>query len=230
MSAEEVCNPKGGSREESIRAARRNAEERGSYDIEIFRFLTQQLFVSRVDVDVVERTLDVLAAVAPPARLHGAIRTVLAHDDARVRSKAAVTVGRCVADLPLLQRLLSDSDPRVRANTLEALWQLKGPEGEAIFLRSLSDTHHRAVANAVYGLTLIDEQKYFDKVMPLIEHRSPGFRAAGAWLLGKIGNPKHLPLLKPLLLEKSAEVRSAAFRTLKTLRALDQAKPQPAEV
>lgn len=225
-SVEELCNPHRSSREESLRAARRNAEDRRSYDIEIFRYLTLQLTAARVDVDIIERTLEILAAVAPPARLHGAIRTVLGHEDAHVRSKAAVTIGRCVADLPLLQRLLTDSDPRVRANTLEALWQMKGSEVESIFMRALGDLHHRAVANAAYGLYLIDDQKHRDKVSALIEHRSAGFRAAGAWLLGKIGDPKNLPLLKPLLLEKNAEVRSAAFRTLKTLRSLDPAKAE----
>jgi HEAT repeat protein len=124
-----------------------------------------------------------------------------------------------VADLPLLQRLLADTDPRVRANTLEALWHMTNPEIEAIFSRALSDSNHRAVANAAYGLYLIDKEKYFPKVTGLIEHQLSGYRAAGAWLLGKIGDPRNLPMLRPLLLEKSADARGAAFRTLKILRA-----------
>ena len=170
-------------------------------------------------MEVVERALEVLAAIAPTARLHGAIRASLAHEDARIRSKAAVALGRCVGDLPLLQRLLADTDPRVRANTLEALWHMANPEIEAVFLRALSDSHHRAVANAAYGLYLIDKEKYFPKVTGLIEHQLSGYRAAGAWLLGRIGDPRNLPMLKPLLLEKNADARGAAFRTLKILRA-----------
>ena len=221
MSAEEVCDPRRSSREESIRAAKRNAEERQAYDIEIRRHLAQHLTATTVDVEVVERALEVLFAVAPPARLHGVIRTTISHDDPRVRSKAALTVARCVADLPLLQRLLSDTDARVRANTLEALWHLRSPEVESVFLRSLNDSHHRAIANATYGLYLIDEAKYFDKVTALTEHPLAGCRAAGAWLLGRIGNPKHLTMLKPLLLEKITGVRSAAFQALKVLRSPD---------
>jgi HEAT repeat protein len=218
MSAEELCDPRRNSREESIQAARRHAEDRQSYDIEIFRYLTQQLLARKVDVEVVERALEVLAAIAPTARLHGAIRATLSHDDAKIRSKAAVVLGRSVADLPLLQRLLSDSDARVRANTLEALWHLKSAEIESIFLKALGDSGHRAVANATYGLYLIDSEKYFPKATELIAHPLSGHRAAGAWLLGKIGDPHNLPLLKPLLLEKSTDARSAAFRTLKILR------------
>lgn len=129
-----------------------------------------------------------------------------------------MALGRCVADLPLLQRLLSDNDARVRANSLEALWNLKNPDIEELFLRSLDDPHHRVVANAAYGLHLIDPEKYFSRVIALIEHSLPGHRAAGAWILGRIGNPAHLQLLKPLLIEKNTEVRSAAFRAFKQLR------------
>jgi HEAT repeat protein len=221
ISVAEVCDPRRYPGEEAIRAARRNAEERSSYDIEVSHYLTQQLLLPQADVDVVERALEILSAIAPPTRLHGALRTALAHDDPRVRSKAAGALGQCVADLPLLQRLLADGDPRVRANTLEALWHSKGGEIEAAFLRGFKDSHHRVVANAAYGLYLFDPEKHFDKVSALIGHPHSGYRAAGAWLLGKIGNPKHLPMLRPLLLEKSADVRGAAFRTLKILRVPD---------
>ena len=71
---------------------------------------------------------------------------------------------------------------------------------------------------SVYGLCLIDPEKYFPKVASMIEHLLPGHRAAGAWLLGRIGDPRRLPMLKPLLLEKNALVRGAAFRALQTLR------------
>jgi HEAT repeat protein len=218
MSAEQLCDPRRNSRDESIRAARRNAEDRSSYDVEIARHLAHQLGVSAVDVDVVERTLEVLAAVAPAPRLHGVIRTAIAHGDPRVRSKAAVVLGSRVADLPLLHRLIADPDHRVRANTLEALWHIRCAGIEDLFLRCLNDSHRRAVANAAYGLYLIDEAKHFGKIIALIEHSQAEYRAAGAWLLGKIGNPNHLRMLRPLLQEKNAEVRSAAFHTLKTLR------------
>ena len=223
MSVEEVCNPQRISREESIRVAQLRAEERRTFEIEIFRYLTQQLIKPRVDVSVVERALEVLMAIAPMARLHGALRSALAHDDAKVRSKAAVAVGRCVADVPLLQRLLTDPDARVRANTLEALWHLRTSEIETIFVRALHDTHHRAVANAVYGLYLINPEKYFAKVCSLIEHPHAAYRSAGAWLLGRIGEPEHLSLLRPLLTEKNPDVRGAAFRALAILRSVDRA-------
>jgi HEAT repeat protein len=206
----------------SILVARCRADERRSFEIEVFRYLTQQLTCRRVDLDLVERTLEILIAIAPLARLHGALRLALAHDEARVRSKAAVAVGRRVANVPLLQRLLTDTDARVRANTVEALWHMREPEIESIFLRSLGDAHHRTVANATYGLFLIDRVKHFPKVCELIEHPDAGSRAAGAWLLGKIREPENLRLLRPLLIEKNTDVRGAAFRALAILRALDR--------
>jgi HEAT repeat protein len=222
MSVEEVCDPQRMSLDDAIRAARRRAEERRSFEIEVFRYLSQQLMARRVNVDIVERALEVLTAIAPVARLHGALRAALAHDEVRVRSKAAVAVGRCIADIPLLQRLLTDTDARVRANTLEALWHMRGPDIEVIFIRALTDTHHRVVANATYGLFLIDRDKYFPKICALVEHPHAGYRAAGAWLLGKIGESEHLPMLRPLLTEKNTDVRGAAFRALAVLRAADR--------
>jgi HEAT repeat protein len=229
LSVEDVCNPQKVSLEDALRTAKERAEERRTYEIEIFRYLTQQLLLSDVDVDVVERALEVLLAIAPIARLHGALRSAFAHEDARVRSKAAIAVARCIADLPLLQRLLGDTDARVRANTVEALWYMREPEIEAIFFRSLADPYHRTVANATYGLYLIDPEKYFSRVTLLVDHPHAGYRTAGAWLLGKIGDAAHIPLLRPLLLEKNTDVRGAAFRALAALRAADQKPAGPAE-
>jgi HEAT repeat protein len=226
LSVEEVCNPHNTSREEAIRNAWQLCEERPTFEVEVFRYLNRQLEKPKVDVEIVERALEVITAIAPVARLHGALRSTLSHDDARVRSKAAVAVGRCVADLPLLNRLLTDSDARVRANTLEALWHMRTPEIEAIFVKCLSDPHHRTVANAIYGLYLIDSKKYFTRVCSLIEHPQAGHRASGAWLLGKIREPEHLPMLRPLLSEKNADVRGAAFRALASLRAAEGPQPR----
>jgi HEAT repeat protein len=226
---EEVCDPRLGSPDDSIRTARDIAEKRRAYDIEIFRYVSDQLTATRVNLDVIERGLEVLDAIAPRARLQAVLRAALAHDDGRVRSKAAVVVGRMVADIPLLKRLLADGDSRVRANTLEAVWGTKGEEVEKLFARALADPHHRVVANAAYGLYSIDPEKYFPKVTGLIRHAAAGHRTAGAWLLGKLGNPDHLPLLKPLLLERNSGVRAAAFRSLKILRSLSQnGEPDPA--
>jgi HEAT repeat protein len=230
MSVEEVCNPQRVSLEAAIRSAKERSEERKSYEIDVFRYLTTHLLRSKVDVEVVERALEILISIAPVARLHGALRSALAHDDARVRSKAAVVVGRCVADLPLLQRLLADTDARVRANTVEALWYMREPEIESVFFRCLADPYHRTVANATYGLYLIDAEKYFSRVAMLVEHPHSGYRAAGAWLLGKIGDTAHIPLLRPLLLEKNTDVRGAAFRALAILRVADQRAVPVAEV
>jgi HEAT repeat protein len=221
-SVEELCDPRLGSRDDSIRTARGLAEERQGYDTEVFRYVSDQLTATKVDLGVIERGIEVLDAIAPRARLHAVLRAALAHEDGRVRSKTAVVVGRMVADLPLLQRLLADSDSRVRANTLEAVWGMKGADIEMIFVRALGESNHRVVANAAYGLYSIDPEKYFPQITGLIDHAGAGHRTAGAWLLGKLGNPDNLPLLKPLLVEKNSEVRGAAFKSLKILRSLSR--------
>jgi HEAT repeat protein len=217
-SVKEICDPRRTSAEASIRIARQLSAECPGLDIEVFQYLTRKLRVPGVDLAVIGRILEILVAITPPARLHGVLRAGLAHYDAEVRSKAAVAVGRYMADAPLLQRLLTDADARVRANTLEALWHMRQPEVEAIFMQGLSDSHHRVVANAMYGLCLIDRDKYLPNVRGLLEHPLASHRVAGAWLMGRIARPEHLPLLRPLLSDGTAEVRAAAFDALAILR------------
>jgi hypothetical protein len=227
LSVEDICTPGRLSPEESVRTARLLSDERRSFEIEVFRFLSQQLSLAGVDAGIIERTLEVLIAVAPLTRLHGALRSALSHVDFEVRSKAAVAVAHCVADDPLLQRLLSDNDARVRANTLEALWDMRAPGIEEAFVRALSDTHHRTVANAIYGLYLIDPEKYLPRACSLIDHPHPSYRASGAWLLGKIGDAANISRLRPLLTERNAAVRTAAFAALSVLRATERPALHP---
>lgn len=215
---EEILDPSRCSTEEAIRAARQRAGEDLSYDLQIAQFLNTQWMSRRINMPVIERGMEVLGAIGSPGRVFGVLRTALAQTDPELRSKAALALGRNVDSIQVLEKLTIDEDSRVRANTIEAVWGRKGPEVEALLRRALDDCHHRVVANAAYGLYLIDPARHVTQLEMLIQHADPAHRMAAAWLLRKIGDGQHLCLLKPLVRDPDPDVRKAAFRTLSELR------------
>lgn len=220
---EEILDPARCSTEEAIRAARLRASEDPSYELQVTQFLNNQWMSRRINMPVIERGMEVLAAIGSPGRVFGVLRTALAQSDPELRSKAALALGRNVDSIQVLEKLIIDEDARVRANTVEAVWGRKTPEAEALLRRALDDCHHRVVTNAAYGLYLIDPTRYAAQLEMLIHHADAAHRMAAAWLLRKIGDGQHLSLLKPLVRDPDPDVRKAAFRTLSQLRGAGKA-------
>ena len=223
---EEICDPERCSIEEAVIVARQRARENLSYDLQIAQFVNSQWLSNTVNLRIAERGLEILGAIASPARLLSVLRTAMAQTDPEVRSKAAIALGKYLENPTLIERLAMDGDPRVRANTIEALWGRAIPEAEAIFRRALIDRHHRVAANAAYGLYLIDSGKYLTAVEAFVEHSRQGHRTAAAWLIRKIGDACLLGLLKTLVRDQNPDVRRAAFLAIGALRASSASVPQ----
>lgn len=215
---EEICDPKRCSTEDAIRVARQRASEDHSYDLQIVQFVNSLWMAHTIDMRALDRGLEILGAIASPGRLAGVLRNALAQADPEIRSKAALALNRHADGTAMAEKLAIDADPRVRANAIEALWGRKTAGVEAILKRALEDRHHRVVANAAYGLYLIDPQRYLVALEVLLEHSKASFRIAAAWMVRKIGDPKNLALLKNLVRDQDSDVRKAAFRTLGMLR------------
>jgi HEAT repeat protein len=204
---------------EALNIARQRAKENHSFDVEVAQFLNAQWMATRVDMVAVERALEILGAIAPPGRLFGVLRAAMAQNDLAILSKAALALARHVDNVPVLEKLMTNPDSRVRANTIEALWGRKLDDLEPLLITALADRHHRVAINAAYGLYLLDPYKYIGEVEQFVNHPKAVHRAGAAWLIRKIGDPKYLPMLKDLVRDQSAEVRKAAFKTLALLRA-----------
>jgi HEAT repeat protein len=215
---QELCDPKRCSATEAIRIAKIRSREDHSFDLQIARFLNCQWMARRADVAAVERALEILSAIASPARLFGVLRGAMAQVDPGIRSKSAMALARHTDSLPILNKLVTDPDTRVRANTIEALWGRKIPEVAELLQRALKDDNHRVAINAAYALYLLDPLKHIAEVEAFVKHPQARFRTAAAWLIRKIGDARHLSLLKTLVRDDSQDVRRAAFRTLAALR------------
>jgi cyclophilin family peptidyl-prolyl cis-trans isomerase/HEAT repeat protein len=112
----------------------------------------------------------------------GRLKTLLGHDAARVRARAALALGRIgdPALAPPLREALRDEEAAVRRNAALALGLLGDEEAEPMLLRRLA----------------LD--------------RGVGERVADLTALGRVGGERSLPALTLSLVEPDAEVRTAA--------------------
>lgn len=221
--SEEGCDPKRSSRkeairEDAIRIARQRAREHLAFDLQISQILNSQWLSRRTDIQAVERWLDLFGPIASLGRFFGVLRTVMSQGNPKLRSRAALALAGRVESASILERLMSETDFRVRANTIEALWGCNTPEAEAMFRTALEDPHHRVAVNAAYGLYLIDPIRHIPDVESFITHPKPGHRRAAAWLIRKTGDARNLSFLKGLVRDQSPEVRHTAFQTIGVLR------------
>lgn len=211
---EDICDPKRCPVPQALEAAFRIAAGDPEFDNQLSAALTAECGVEKPNLGRVERLLELLAAIAPADRLYPTLRAAMAHDDAHIRQKAALLLSRKVGNPDVLAHLAADGDPRVRANTVQALWGHTDEASRAIFARTLEDLHHRVAANAAYGLFLVDRDGHPARLKRFVKHPHPRFRRAGAWILRKIGDPADLPVLQALVEDKNAEVRGSAYAAL----------------
>ena len=217
---QEICDPKRCSASDAIRIAKIRSREDLSYDLQVAQFLNTLWMARQTDTAAIERAIEIMSAISSAARLKGVLRAAMAHEDPGVRSKSALALARHTENMPILNSLATDADPRVRANTIEAIWGRKLTGAGELLEKALEDESHRVAINAVYGLYLLDPLRHLEKVEGFVRHPQPRYRMAAAWLIRKIGDATHMGLLKPLVRDENPEVRRAAFRTLAELRSV----------
>lgn len=169
------------------------------------------------DWKLVSRALNLAGSLGDPNVLIPWLRGLTRHTNERIRSKAVKSMCEIRSNTPLIERQLQSDDPRIRANAIEALWHSDSPDAEPLFRIALSDPHHRVIANALVGLYYKKDPAALEKIIEFSKHPSPDYRAAMAWALGHIGDPKGRPALEALTADPVLRIRVRASRTLATL-------------
>ena len=156
------------------------------------------------------RALTLMEDIQDYSAFYPRLCTLTWHPDNFIRSKAVLALCRVRPNRSLIDRQLESPDARVRANAVEALWS--APQGSAIrlFQEALADDNHRVVVNALVGLYHHKDETYYERMVALAAHPEPRFRAALAWALGQLHEPRLLPLLQKLTSDESLEVRTRA--------------------
>ncbi len=218
VSLRELLDPCRVSDEEALEIARQRAAQRESFGLEVARQIDAYLNSTRIIGGLIERGFLLVEAAARPSEYLWLVRAGLAHDDPDVRFAAITLLGRQAKNPGWIQKLASDSEDRVRAGVMEALWRHPDPEIEAVLLTGVLDSSPEVAAAAVHSLYRIDPQRHAEVVHKLISHRIPVFRCAAAALIGKLEPGCRRQFLKPLLTDPDATVRHAAFQTLTALK------------
>src|SRR5712692_915899 len=105
-----LCDPSFCSRSEAIALARVAARSQPQLDVKLARRLPE------LDGLCCERVLAILDRISDGSRIVFMLMPLMRQSDARLRSKAALLIGRSLKRTEWVAGYLSDSDPRTRAN------------------------------------------------------------------------------------------------------------------
>ncbi len=168
--------------------------------------------------------LELVDAISDCSRLGSYLIQFLNHSSDKVRSKAALMLGRTNWNLPRLETLLASEDSRLRANAVESLWGRRGADVTKILWNATRDPNGRVVVNALLGLCQAGDRNAYLRLAELGETSDPALRSGAAWAMGEIGDLEFEEALEKLAQDGDAKVRARAVQSRKKLR-----RPEPIE-
>lgn len=122
-----------------------------------------------------------------------ALKTTLiqlaADPNARLRSKAVTALGGVPGVAPdvLVDRLLQDGDPRVRANTIEVVEQRRDPQFLPLLAQRARDGGNRERANAIKALHSMKLGTAGVQLMEMLRDPRAEHRISAMWAMRQIG-------------------------------------------
>jgi len=147
-------------------------------------------------------------------------KTDLRHPDPQVRILAIrYYLEKTYPSIPLslLQEILSDRDPEVRAQALRSLIRFRSPIISPLFRKYLKDSDARVRIAALRGMFQFQEKIDLNIFLQFLSDDSTWVRRKVATLLGWAQVEGALPILKELSRDAHSMVRKAALFSLATL-------------
>ncbi|HOQ44698.1 MAG TPA: HEAT repeat domain-containing protein [Bryobacteraceae bacterium] len=217
-----LCNPLLLSLEEEIVIARAVLEKDPLLDVKLARRISALVANptrGQTEVAIAQRILDILAAITDGARILPILIQVLRDPDGRLRSKAALLVGRTNKSAQWVEQILREPDARVRANSIEALWGVDTEAVRNVLRTATKDPNNRVLGNALLGLYRLGDMSIVSRVLSLAVNPAPLFRATAAWVMGESNDPRFLPILAQMVRETDARARHNVFRAIARIKA-----------
>jgi HEAT repeat protein len=203
--------------EKALAVARFAARIDPDIDLVLARALIDNMSASLVRRH--ERLMEIFTVISDRVRVSPSLVRLLRHPNPHVRSKTVLLIGRRNRSEQWIRQRLSDTDARIRANAVEALWGLRTNRARDLLRSLVSDSNNRVAGNAMFGLYKLGDASIIPGIEALARHESAPFRATAAWVMGETGDPRFTGILAGLLRDPDAVVRKRAFVALGAIRA-----------
>jgi hypothetical protein len=164
------------------------------------------------------RLMEILSEISGGPRLLPSLMRILRIANPYLRSKAVLMIGRGNRSVKWARSRLSESDPRIRANAVEALWSTDTEEARELLEFASHDSNNRVAGNAVLGLYRMGEVSTLTELVKMAAHSSVSFRTTAAWVMGETGDPRFSEILARMLADSAKAVRTKAFVAVGTVR------------
>ena len=204
------CDPASFTIDESLGLIQRAKSLDPQVEVKLAKLLLVAPVASERQVSITTRVLEILSRAADHAAILPALRQLLQSPSPRVRSKAALLIGRTCRN-PQWARLADPGqDQRVVANAIESLWGLNSNAAKTAFAEVTRDHRNRVAGNGAIGLYLAGEMAGVSQLFAMSRHLEPAFRATAAWSMGRVADPRFIGTLKRLQEDTNPTVQQAA--------------------
>lgn len=220
----QISNPWIFTKAQAIQLSRRLMAVDSSFDI---RFARQLPARNGRNADTLtgqhaERALEILDEISPGRRVIPVLSHLARDPDQKISARATLVVGRRVRNVAFTRRLIAEqTDPRVRANAIEAIWGELSRDVRELFWECVEDSQNRVVGNAMVGLYLMEEPRVVELVNRYARSHEPDFRRTSAWAMGRMGDNGFVPALQTLVKDHYPAVRGAALQSLEKIQKLE---------
>jgi hypothetical protein len=209
-----VCDPEKYTLDESLEWVRRARKLDPHTELKLAEMLARSGFSTDAEARFVSRVFAVLKQ-SPRSAALPALRQLSKSPNARVRSKAVLLIGHLYQNPTFAG---AESDSRVSANAVESLWGLATPAARGAFLKAAVDENHRIAANGIIGLYLMGDECGIPFLFHLSKSETALCRAAAAWAMGHLEDPRFLPRLAGLIEDSDSMTRQRALRSNALIR------------
>jgi hypothetical protein len=213
-----LCDP-ALDRERAIALSRQAHRGDASVDVMLARQLADtDLSGSAVAPGMGERLLEIIDQISDGKRILPSLMRMLRNDSPFLRSKVVLMIGRSGGSVAWLEKRLQESDTRVRANAIEALWGIDTADARELLQWATKDSNNRVLGNALVGLYRLGEVAPLAEIVRMAGHESAMFRRTAAWAMGETGDPRFSEVLGRMIADSNAHVRKNAFTAVRRVR------------
>lgn len=209
-----LCLPSLSSRE-AVALARAASRIDSMVDVAVARCLADGVGAAgSYDDRAAVRLMDVLCEISSGQRILPWLMRLLRQPNEDLRSKAVLIIGRHSRSVRWLAQRLAESDTRVRANAVEALWDVDQGEVRELLESAARDADNRVAGNALLGLYRLGECAAIPDILAMAGNPSAMFRSTAAWVMGESGDSRFSEAAAAMLRDADPTVRKHAFSAL----------------